>query len=179
MIQISSLSMFALHKQRTQLPSIPDNKFLLGLTYVRLTHRKSCGQGYLGNFAVELALTGCARESSGATVKAGQLVLCRHRVLSAMKLQTSVPSPVAGNVRHVAVTKGDQINAGESAACFNYEACIRAQFVLYNSQFLLPEKELGGQMSATPGVGALLAQPATASTSALLRSAAKNRNGQW
>lgn len=46
---------------------------------------------------------------AGSTVAAGQSLA----VLSAMKMETSVSSPIAGTVRHVAVTKGDQIDAGE------------------------------------------------------------------
>jgi biotin carboxyl carrier protein len=46
---------------------------------------------------------------AGATVKAGQPLV----VLSAMKMETSVSSPLDGVVRHVAVDKGDQIDAGQ------------------------------------------------------------------
>lgn len=49
-------------------------------------------------------LRGCA----GAVVKAGQPLV----VLSAMKMETSVSSPLDGTVRHVAVIKGDHIDAG-------------------------------------------------------------------
>jgi len=48
----------------------------------------------------------------GSTVKAGQALV----VLSAMKMETSVSSPVNGTVKHVAVSKGDQIENGE--LCF-------------------------------------------------------------
>ena len=46
---------------------------------------------------------------AGSKVKAGQAMV----VLSAMKMETSVSSPVNGTVKHVAVSKGDQIEGGE------------------------------------------------------------------
>ena len=54
---------------------------------------------------------GCLRSMHGAgsKVKAGQAMV----VLSAMKMETSVSSPVNGTVKHVAVSKGDQIEGGE------------------------------------------------------------------
>ena len=50
--------------------------------------------------------SGCV---AGSMVKAGQAMI----VLSAMKMETSVSSPVTGTVKHVAVSKGDQIENGE------------------------------------------------------------------
>ncbi len=54
---------------------------------------------------------GCLRSihGAGSKVKAGQAMV----VLSAMKMETSVSSPVNGTVKHVAVSKGDQIEGGE------------------------------------------------------------------
>ena len=56
---------------------------------------------------------GCA----GTAVTAGQALI----VLSAMKMETSVSSPVNGTVKHIAVSKGDQIDAGE-ASCKSFSS---------------------------------------------------------
>lgn len=57
---------------------------------------------------MRMVLTGMCLSAAGSTVKAGQALV----VLSAMKMETSVSSPVNGTVQHVAVNKGDQIDAG-------------------------------------------------------------------
>ena len=61
----------------------------------------------------------CVCLFAGAAVKAGQPPV----VLSAMKMETSVSSPMDGVVRHVAVDNGDNIDAGEDN-CTNCSACI-------------------------------------------------------
>ena len=50
---------------------------------------------------------------AGMRVSPGQALL----VLSAMKMETSIGAPCAGIVQHVAVDKGDAIDAGKRSAC--------------------------------------------------------------
>ena len=51
----------------------------------------------------------------GEQVDAGQVVA----VMSAMKMETTVGAPVAGTVSHVAVIKGDVIEAGDLVVRIN------------------------------------------------------------
>lgn len=48
---------------------------------------------------------------AGATIRAGQALV----ILSAMKMETSVAAPCEGVVQHVAIEKGDSIDAGVPA----------------------------------------------------------------
>lgn len=45
-------------------------------------------------------------------------------VLSAMKMETSVSSPVNGTVKHVAVSKGDQVESGELLLALSLHASV-------------------------------------------------------
>ena len=54
---------------------------------------------------------------AGTAVTAGQALI----VLSAMKMETSVSSPVNGTVKHIAVSKGDQIDGGK-AICKSFSS---------------------------------------------------------
>ena len=55
-------------------------------------------------YNLRTAAAGCA----GTVVKAGQAMV----VLSAMKMETAVAAPCDGVVRHMAVAKGDTVDAG-------------------------------------------------------------------
>ena len=52
--------------------------------------------------------SGAAGCHAGTVVKAGQAMV----VLSAMKMETAVAAPCDGVVRHMAVAKGDTVDAG-------------------------------------------------------------------
>ena len=54
---------------------------------------------------------------AGTAVTAGQALI----VLSAMKMETSVSSPVNGTVKHIAVSKGDHIDGGK-AICKSFSS---------------------------------------------------------
>ena len=66
------------------------------------------------DYKMRRLMSACFFCCAGSTVKAGQALV----VLSAMKMETSVSSPVNGTVKHVAVSKGDQIENGELCHAF-------------------------------------------------------------